>query len=207
MSRCQFPVSSSQPTERCLLHAACCMLRRMSKVESRTAFASDFRTYAAGVTVRDTPAMIELDEQRSQAILDETDTAHVACIAEGEPYVTAMSFVMVSGLCYFRTARGRRVTALQEDPRVCVEVSRPTVGDGWESVLFFGEARFIPEEDTQTRAPVVAAFLRKYREPAFAAAITTVLPTEHPMFAVVPERLSGRASGGGFAANTQPGRL
>lgn len=167
----------------------------------------DLWTYAGRRTVRDTRGMIELDEQRCLAILEETDTAHLACIADGEPYVTAMSFVMVEGVCYFRTARGRRVTALRSDPRVCVEVSRSTAGDRWESAMFFGEARFMPDEDTHVRAPVVAAFLHKYRAPALAAAITAVLPTEHPMFAVVPERLSGRASGGGFEANTLPGRL
>ncbi len=151
--------------------------------------------------------MIELDEQRCLRILDETDTAHLACIADGEPYVTAMSFVMVDGVCYFRTARGRRVDALRSDPRVCVEVSRRTDGDGWESVLFTGTAGFVPEDDTATRAPVVAAFLHKYRAPALAAAITSVLPSERPLIAVVPERITGRASGGGFAANTLPGRL
>jgi len=151
--------------------------------------------------------MIELDEERCRLILQGTDTAHLACLADGEPYVTAMSFVMVAGECCFRTARGRRVTALRSDPRVCVEVSRPSVGDGWESVVFSGVARFIPEDDTEARAEVVAAFLRKYRAPALAATITSVLPTEHPMFAVLPERMTGRASGGGFEANTLPGRI
>jgi len=151
--------------------------------------------------------MIELDEQRCRVILDEAETAHLACIAEGEPYVTAMSFVMVDGVCYFRTARGRRVDALHSDPRVCVEVSRHTDGDGWESVVFWGRATFVAEDDTETRAPVVAAFLRKYRAPALAAAITSVLPTERPLIAVAPERITGRASGGGFSANMLPGRL
>jgi nitroimidazol reductase NimA-like FMN-containing flavoprotein (pyridoxamine 5'-phosphate oxidase superfamily) len=149
--------------------------------------------------------MIELDERRCVAVLEETDTAHLACIADGEPYVTPMSFVMIDGVCYLRTAPGRRVTALRAEPRVCVEVSRPTAGDGWESVIFWGEAQLV--DDAETKADVIAALIRKYRAPALAASITTVLPAEHPVIAVTPERLTGRASGGGFEANTNPGRL
>ena len=149
--------------------------------------------------------MIDIDEARGQAILEQTPTAHVACIADGEPYVTPMSFVMVDDVFYMRTGNGRRVSALRADPRVCVEVSRPTVGEGWESVVFWGEARFI--DDIETRATVVAAFLHKYHGPTFRASITRVLPEELPMIAISPERLSGRASGGGFETNTWPGRL
>jgi nitroimidazol reductase NimA-like FMN-containing flavoprotein (pyridoxamine 5'-phosphate oxidase superfamily) len=149
--------------------------------------------------------MIELDEGHCRLILEEAPTAHLACVADGEPYVTPLSFVMIDGTCYLRTSEGRRLSALRQDPRVCVEVSRPTLGEGWESVVFWGEARLV--DDLDTRAAVVAALIHKYREPVFSASITTVLPQEHPVIAIVPQRLSGRAAGGGFETNTRPGRL
>ena len=54
-------------------------------------------------------------------------------------------------------------------------------------------------------ATVVAALLRKYHEPTLRASITRVLPQELPMIAIRPERLSGRASGGGCLHDVGPG--
>lgn len=150
--------------------------------------------------------MIDLTVEECRRILAEGRIAHIACTSEGEPYVTPMSYVIIEGDLYFRTGPGRRVNALREQPHVCVEVTILRGGDAWESALFWGRARFV--EDSTTRSEVVAALLRKYHtESALGASTPSVLPKEHPIVAITPQRLTGRASGGGLTPKTRPGRL
>lgn len=150
--------------------------------------------------------MIDLTTEDCERILNDGRIAHIACTAQGQPYVTPMSYVMIEGDLYFRTGTGRRVDALRASPRSCIEVTILREGDAWESVVFWGDARFI--EDPDTRSEVVAALLRKYHsETALGSSTPSILPTEYPIVAITPESVTGRASGGGLTSKTRPGRL
>lgn len=149
--------------------------------------------------------MIDLNDDRCHEVLNRGTTAHVGVVDDGEPYVTPMSYVMLDGVFYFRTAPGRRDTVLRAAPRMCVEVSESD-GDAWQSVVFWGDAEFV--EDTNERADVVAALLHKYHsESALGFSTPTPVPEERSVVKVVPEQLTGRGSGGGLGRKTRPGRL
>ena len=127
-------------------------------------------------------------------IIHEERVAHVALVDGGEPYVTPLSYVIHDGDLVFRTVAGRRVEALRRSPRVCVEISRDTPGEGWESVVLWGTARFV--DDPSTEAAVVAALLAKYHsESALGFSSPSVFPEERFVVAVTPEDVSGRTSG------------
>lgn len=150
--------------------------------------------------------MIELGPEECAQLLEEGRVAHIGCLSDGEVYVTPMSYVMIDGTMYFRTVPGRRTRALRENPHVCVEVSRGTGDDGWESVLFWGDAEFVADESRE--AEVVAALLRKYHaESALGTGQPRILPKETPVISIAPDRMEGRASGGGLSTPTRPGRL
>ncbi|MCU0282008.1 MAG: pyridoxamine 5'-phosphate oxidase family protein [Acidimicrobiia bacterium] len=150
--------------------------------------------------------MIELTPGECRAVLEAGRVAHIAQIDGGEPYVTPMSFVVLGGDLVFRTGAGRRLAALRSDPRVCVEVSRPREDAGWESVLVWGRARLV--DDPRLEAEAVAALLAKYHtESALGFSAPAVYPEERPVVAITPEKITGRASGGGLSAATRPGRL
>jgi nitroimidazol reductase NimA-like FMN-containing flavoprotein (pyridoxamine 5'-phosphate oxidase superfamily) len=150
--------------------------------------------------------MTELTPEQCWEVLESGTIAHIAVVADGEPYVTPLSYVVRDGEFLFRTAPGRRTSAMQGHPRVCVEVSRLKDDGGWESVVFWGEARFI--DDPNRHADVVAALLAKYHtESALGFSSPSVFPQERFVIAITPEDLSGRASGGGLSSTTRPGRL
>lgn len=150
--------------------------------------------------------MIDLTIEESRQILQQGHVAHIGVIYEGEPYVTPMSYVMIDGDLHFRTGPGKRADALRGEPRCCVEVTILKEGTAWESVLFWGDARFI--EDPNRRSDVVAALLRKYHtDRPIASSSGSFLPEEHPIIAITPERITGRASGRDFSPKTRPGRL
>jgi nitroimidazol reductase NimA-like FMN-containing flavoprotein (pyridoxamine 5'-phosphate oxidase superfamily) len=148
----------------------------------------------------------ELTPEACRQVVADTRVAYVSHIADDEPYVTPMSYVVHEGEFVFRTVRGRRLAALEADPRVCVAVSRETEGGGWESVVFWGTARFV--DDPSTEAAVISELLAKYHtESALGFSSPSVFPEERIVVAVTPERMSGRASGSGLSTETRPGRL
>jgi nitroimidazol reductase NimA-like FMN-containing flavoprotein (pyridoxamine 5'-phosphate oxidase superfamily) len=150
--------------------------------------------------------MKELPPEVCRHIIGEERIAHLAQIDDGEPYITPLSYVLHEGDLVFRTAPGRRVEALRRDPNVCVEVSRETPGSGWESVIFWGTARFV--DDPSVEATVVSALLAKYHtESALGFSSPSIFPEDRLVVAVTPERMTGRASGGDLSTETRPGRL
>lgn len=172
--------------------------------------ASDIGYRASGIAkagqARDNPYVIDLSAEECQRILADGRVAHIAHTSDGQPYVTPMSYVMVDGDFYFRTGTGRRVDAIRANPRSCVDVTILREGEAWESVVFWGDARFIDDPDERSR--VVAALLRKYHtETAMGSPSPSMLPVEHPIVAITPESITGRASGGGLTTKTRPGRL
>jgi hypothetical protein len=150
--------------------------------------------------------VIDLTPQECQRILNDGYIAHIGVMSESEPYVTPMSYVMVNGDLAFRTGPGKRVEALRSSPHCCVEITILREGGAWESVLFWGDARFV--EDLNGRADIVAALLHKYHtESPLGSLSPSFLPAEHPIIAITPDRVTGRASGRDFTAKTRPGRL
>jgi nitroimidazol reductase NimA-like FMN-containing flavoprotein (pyridoxamine 5'-phosphate oxidase superfamily) len=149
--------------------------------------------------------VIDLDEAQCAAVLEGGRVAHLGCISNGEVYVTPLSYVVLDGVVYSRTMPGRRTRALQENPDVCLEVS--TVLDpGWQSVVLWGRVEFIG--DGAVRERVVGALLAKYHSNAsLTAPPRTRGPIAPVVLAIAPDRMEGRASGGGLTPSTRPGRL
>lgn len=148
--------------------------------------------------------MIELTREECDRVLAEADTVYVACLANGEPYVTPMSFVVIDEAVCFRTGKGKRSDALEADPRVCIVADITTADGGWRSVIIWGEAERV-DQDRET--DVIAALLHKYGESGFEVSAAQHLPVERPVYAVTPERMSGRSSGSLLSPETHPGRF
>lgn len=149
--------------------------------------------------------MIDLTPEECRSVLERGRIAHIACLWDGEPYVTPMSYVVIDGTVYFRTRPGRRVDALKADPRACVEISVLRGESDWDSIVFWGTVQFVT--DPSIEADVIAALLHKYREPVIGISSPRILHRDYPIMAIVPQRMTGRASGSGIGEVTHPGRL
>jgi nitroimidazol reductase NimA-like FMN-containing flavoprotein (pyridoxamine 5'-phosphate oxidase superfamily) len=151
--------------------------------------------------------MQELSTDQARQLLSEAMVAHLAVIDEGEPYVTPISFVIVANAICVRTGPGRRVDALVESPRVCVEASDFDVNSGnWQSAIAWGEAELL-EDDTDTR-DIVLALMEKYRS-SIGSPLSPggAFPGAGVIIRIPIDRITGRASGSFFSLRTRPGRL
>ncbi len=107
--------------------------------------------------------MQPVSEYETMMFLQSAPIAHVGVISDDEPYVSAVSFVVVGRELRFRTGPGRRLEALRSRSRVCVEVcSMETPSGDWMSVVAWGEAREVTASDVV--AETVELLLDKYRD-------------------------------------------
>lgn len=151
--------------------------------------------------------MNELTQEQCRELVEQSSIAHLAVISEGEPYVTPISYVIVGDALCIRTEPGRRIRALKENPRVCVEVSHydDATGD-WESVVMWGDAEFV--DDPGETQEVVAAFFDKYRD-VLGSPLNPgqVLPYDGVTIKIPIGLAAGRTSGSYFSVRSRPGRL
>lgn len=151
--------------------------------------------------------MNELTWERCRDILTDSRVAHIAVIADGEPYVSPISYVVVGDAICIRTGTGKRIDALRHNPRVCVEVSNYDESSGdWESVIIWGTAEFV--EDDRRAQEVIFAFLEKYRD-VLGSPLNpgSVLPDAEIVVRIPIEHSTGETSGNYFSVRRRPGRL
>ena len=142
-------------------------------------------------------------------LLTAAPVAHIGVISNGEPYVTPISFVVTGNLIALRTVPGRRLEAIRENPRVCIEASEfdPTSGE-WASAIVWGSAHEIG--DTPLRTGVVSMMLEKYRDAIgspFSRGEIQPFSDQTVVVGVDLEEVTGMSSGAEFGPRTRPGRL
>jgi nitroimidazol reductase NimA-like FMN-containing flavoprotein (pyridoxamine 5'-phosphate oxidase superfamily) len=153
--------------------------------------------------------MEPITDSRALQFLEDAMVAHIGVIADGEPYVTPMSFVVDGDRLLFRTKPGRRLEAINANPLVCIEVSYfdEVTGD-WISVVVKGKATERMDEPTMTRA--IELLLKKYAavlgSPLGHGGIQAMASFPH-VIEVPLRNISGLTSGSGFSHRTRPGRL
>lgn len=146
--------------------------------------------------------------EEARAVLDEAAVAHVAVISEGEPYVTPISYVLDGMVLRFRTAPGRRLTALEAGGTACVEAYLMGEEGSWLSAVAWGEASI--EDDDAVIQDTVKGFYEKYEDLMGDPFSVSRLQPAVSLIRVVSveiDRITGMSSGGGFRPRLRPGRL
>jgi nitroimidazol reductase NimA-like FMN-containing flavoprotein (pyridoxamine 5'-phosphate oxidase superfamily) len=153
--------------------------------------------------------MEPITETEAFQLLSEAMVAHIGVIADGEPYVTPMSFVLDGKRILFRTKPGKRFQGIQVNPVVSIEVSSfdEVTGD-WTSVVAKGRAEEQLDEPTTSRT--VELLLDKYQavlgSPLGHGGMQPMASFPH-VIAVPIDEITGMSSGRGFSYRTRPGRL
>jgi len=101
-----------------------------------------------------------LSTSESRGLLDKGRIARLGCIADGEPYVVPVNYILEGEYAYVHSLPGRKVEALRAHPRACLQVDDIGESVGWRSVLAYGTYEEIksPEE----RARVLNAFCKRF---------------------------------------------
>lgn len=112
-----------------------------------------------------------MDRAEAEEFLRKSKVGRLGLCTKGEPYVVPVLFVYSDGKIYFHSSsRGRKITALRENPRVCFEVDeyggiRPapkacSFSLNYKSVIISGEARLI--HDVREKLRALTLLMEKY---------------------------------------------
>jgi nitroimidazol reductase NimA-like FMN-containing flavoprotein (pyridoxamine 5'-phosphate oxidase superfamily) len=98
--------------------------------------------------------MGELTAEEIDQVLRAEVLGHIACIAEGWPYVVPINFVYEGGSIYANGSEGLKLQAMRENPRVCFEVEQIRGMANWRTVVVRGHFEELLH-DEQERAIAV----------------------------------------------------
>ncbi len=141
--------------------------------------------------------MHPVSEYETIRFLASAPVAHLGVISDDEPYVMAVSFVVVGREVRFRVGPGRCLDALRTNPRVCVEACRVETDSGdWMSAVGWGEAREITAEKgiTETVELLLAKYRRLLGDPLGLGGLQP-LPAVPHVVAIELDTITGTRSG------------
>lgn len=151
--------------------------------------------------------MNTLTPQEIAEVISAARFAHIGVVADGEPYVTPISFVSLGDGVAFRSLSGKRLDAILENPRVSIEITEHDQETGsWRSVIASGSATVI--DDPQQEASIIQQLLQRYAE-SFNSLLGDTGPSFSQAFVVRVDfdGITGRSSGTFLQPKTRPGRL
>jgi nitroimidazol reductase NimA-like FMN-containing flavoprotein (pyridoxamine 5'-phosphate oxidase superfamily) len=94
----------------------------------------------------------KLSEEESLSLLRGKRIARLGCVAGLEPYVVPLNYVFEDRSVLSHSLPGRKLTAMRENSRVCVQVDDITDLCSWKSVIAYGTYEEISESTERARA-------------------------------------------------------
>lgn len=93
-----------------------------------------------------------MSRTETHALLRESKLARLGCIAEGEPYVVPVNYVLDGESVLLHMLPGRKLAAVREHPRVCLQVDCIRDQFHWQSVIAYGTFEEITNGTERERA-------------------------------------------------------
>ena len=79
-----------------------------------------------------------LSERDAWDIINAGKLGRLGCVDDGEPYVVPINYVATEGQIYSHSLFGRKVQAMRNHSRVCLQVDRIRDDFHWQSAIAFG---------------------------------------------------------------------
>ncbi len=91
----------------------------------------------------------KLTDTDARAILRGGSLGRLGCIASGWPYVVPVNYFFDGEDLYVHSLPGKKIDALRENPRVCLQVDEIKDTYNWRSVIAYGIFEEISNEETR----------------------------------------------------------
>ena len=79
-----------------------------------------------------------LSERQAWDIINAGKLGRLGCIDHDEPYVVPINYVAFDGRIYSHSLSGRKIQAMRDHPRACLQVDRIQDDFHWQSAIAFG---------------------------------------------------------------------
>lgn len=102
----------------------------------------------------------KLSEIESLMLLGKTRVARLGCIVDGGPYVVPINCYYDEGSVYSHSLPGKKISALREKPKACLQFDEIESDLEWRSVLAFGNYEEI--SNTVERSEILNKLLQRF---------------------------------------------
>ena len=92
-----------------------------------------------------------ISDEEARTLLSECRTGRLGCVADGGPYVVPVSYIFSDDSIYIHSYPGRKIKALRENPRACLQVDDVKDTYNWRSAIAFGHYEEIIDEEERRR--------------------------------------------------------
>jgi nitroimidazol reductase NimA-like FMN-containing flavoprotein (pyridoxamine 5'-phosphate oxidase superfamily) len=101
-----------------------------------------------------------LSNEEARALLGECRIGRLGCVDGGGPYVVPVNYVFHDDSIYVHSLPGRKIKALRENPRACLQVDEIRDIYQWRSAIAFGRYEEVTDEGERNWA--VRRFLSSF---------------------------------------------
>ena len=102
-----------------------------------------------------------LDEQAARKLLKDRRFGHLGIMLEGgEPYVVPVNYLYMDEAIFIHSLPGKKLDALREDGKVCLQVEKIETECRWQSAIVFGEFQEIKK--TNEKLKILHEFNRRF---------------------------------------------
>ncbi|MFL6214606.1 MAG: pyridoxamine 5'-phosphate oxidase family protein [Blastocatellia bacterium] len=101
-----------------------------------------------------------MSPDETRALLEAGRIGRLGCVSDGKPYVVPVSYILSGSHLYIHSLIGRKVRALRQDPRACLQVDEIEDAYNWRSAIAFG--RYEEIEDASERQWAVRRLLARF---------------------------------------------
>ena len=93
-----------------------------------------------------------LGKEETHSLLAESRIGRLGCIDAGAPYVVPVSYVFDGDSVYIHSLIGRKIRAMRENPRICLQVDQVDNDCRWRSAIAFGTYQEVTNEQERNWA-------------------------------------------------------
>ena len=101
-----------------------------------------------------------LTSDETNTLLLEGRIGRLGCVEDGVPYVVPVSYVLHDDSIYIHSLPGRKIRAMRENPKTCLQVDQIKDDYHWRSAMAFGRYEEVTNE--QERAWAVRWLLSRF---------------------------------------------
>lgn len=102
--------------------------------------------------------ILEMRDDEMSELLRRVGYGHLACSQDDQPYVVPIFFVYDGESISIYTTEGKKSTAMDNNPKVCLQVEEFLSNSMWKSVVVIGEAYRVTD---QTEREIAVDLIRQ----------------------------------------------
>lgn len=96
--------------------------------------------------------ILEMTVPEINRLVSRIGYGHLACSLEDQPYVVPIHYSYHNAEFLFYTTAGKKTAVIDANPRVCLQIEEVKDNASWKSVIVFGNAEKIVENDEREMA-------------------------------------------------------